>query len=254
MRPGPLLIAALVLAGAAVCVKLGLWQLTRYHEKRAALATIESAMAAPPAEVSAETSPAAIENHRVRLRGSFDPRVHILLAGRERNGAAGVHVVTPFVLEPRPGSADSPSQSPTAVLVDRGWLPADDAITARPQDTPEPDRHDLTGVARAMTKAPAGYPWRRLATEPDPVTLWSALLLDPDSIAARLPYPVAPFFVTELPGVGVPAQPARSAPEMPGASTHLSYAIQWFLFASILTLGPAFFAFSRRRAAAIASR
>lgn len=237
MRAGTLLAALLVVLGTAVCVRLGFWQLSRLAEKRAANAAMRAALAAPPVAVGAAIPPLdSVAQRRVKLDGRFDERIHFLLSGRAQGGLPGVHVVTPFI----------PEGSTEAVLVDRGWLHAPDAVRARPQDHPEPERREVLGFARPI---PGGdpMPWRRLATEPDTVTLWSARTLDADSLAARLPYTVAPFVVAELPGPGVPATPARAAPRPLNESTHWSYAAQWFLFGSILLFGSLMLAWSRRR-------
>lgn len=241
MRPRTLLALALVLLGTGVCARLGFWQLSRLAEKRAANAALRRALEAPP--VVAEGAPpplASVEQHRVQLSGRFDERVHILLSGRARGGSPGVHVVTPFLT-----AGDS-----AAVLVDRGWLFAPDAARARPQDHPEPPGRAVLGVARAIVRGQQGTPWRTLVTEPDTITLWSARTLDLDSLASRLPYAVAAYVVAELPGPGVPATPARAEPRPLDESMHWSYAIQWFLFGSILLFGSAFVAWSRRRPSA----
>ena len=238
MRAGTWLALALVLLGTGVCVRLGFWQLSRLEQKRAANAALRAAMDAPPVVVrGALPALADVVQRRVQLRGHYDERMHVLLSGRSSQHSPGVHVVTPLRL------ADG-----SAVLVDRGWLYAPDAVRARPQDHPEPGEHDVTGVARAIARGQRDQPWRHLTTEPDSVTLWSARTLDLDSLAARLPYAVAPYAIVELPGAGVPAQPARAAPTPLDETMHLSYAIQWFLFGSILLFGSAFVAWSRRRA------
>lgn len=238
MRPRTLLALALVLLGTGVCLRLGFWQVSRLAEKRAANAALRQALQAPPVVIEGAPPPlAAVESRRVLLAGRFDERVHILLSGRARGGAPGVHVVTPFL----------PEGETTAVLVDRGWLHAPDATRARPQDHREPPGRSVLGVARAIGRGQSGMPWRRLTTETDSVTLWSARTLDPDSVRGRLPYAVAPYVVAELPGAGVPAAPARAEPKPLDEAMHWSYATQWFLFGSILLFGSAFVAISRRR-------
>jgi cytochrome oxidase assembly protein ShyY1 len=68
--------------------------------------------------------------------------------------------------------------------------------------------------------------------------LWSARWLDPDSVAAAFPYRVAPLYVRQLPGPGVPARPAREPARIADPSIHLSYAAQWFFFALVALIGP----------------
>src|SRR5262249_14190846 len=83
----------------------------------------------------------------------------------------------------------------------------------------------------------------------DSFTVWSTPRLDPDSLRGRVPYALAPYVVRELPGPGVPAQPVRSDPHPYDETMHLSYAIQWFLFGSILLFRSLLLARSRRAAA-----
>src|SRR5262245_17228568 len=163
-------------------------------------------------------------------------------------GEPGVEVVTPLLV---PGAT-------TAILVNRGWLPADDAATARPQDHPEPGEQTIEGVAEAMKRG-AGPPGPRALTAPggaaagapagDSVALFTVRWLDADSIAPRLPYPIAAYVLRQRPGVGVPGLPRRSVRPLYDATMHLSYAIQWFLFAVLIPGGTAALAWSRRRRA-----
>jgi surfeit locus 1 family protein len=245
VRAGTWLALVLVLLGTGVCVRLGLWQLSRLQQKRAANAALRAAMDAPPVDIEAASVLEPLDQRRVRLRGRFDERVHVLLSGRARQHSPGVHVVTPFVIDARGQDVAGEAR---AVLVDRGWLSSPDAVRARPQDYPEPGEREVIGVARALAPGQPGLPWRRLPTEPDSITLWSARTLDVDSVAIHVHYAVPPYVVAELPGPGVPAQPARAAPTPLDESMHLSYAIQWFLFGSILLFGSAFVAWSRRHA------
>jgi cytochrome oxidase assembly protein ShyY1 len=80
----------------------------------------------------------------------------------------------------------------------------------------------------------------------DGLELWSTRTLDADSLKARFPYAIAPWVVRQLPGDGVPAEPVRTAPEPLDDLMHLGYAIQWFLFATILVFGSALVALRRR--------
>jgi surfeit locus 1 family protein len=100
------------------------------------------------------------------------------------------------------------------------------------------------GLAERMRAGVGGQPIRRLPG--DSTALYSTRWLDLDSLRTRLPYALAPFAIRQLPGPGVPAEPVRRAPEPLNEFTHVSYAIQWFLFAAILLVGTAVLARSRR--------
>lgn len=236
MRRGSLLVAVAVLVVATVCVSLGLWQLSRYREKQRLNQQTRAALRAPPVDATRHLPPLPeVRGRRVRLIGRYDETRQFLLAGRTHDSSPGVEVVTP--LRPEGGGP--------AVLVNRGWLYAGDAATALPQQYPEPGVHELVGLAQAL--APAGR-WGALrAVLRDSIELWSARTLDPDSVARQLPYPIAPYMVRALPAPGAPATPARSVPPELNEMMHLSYAVQWFLFAAIAVVGPLAFVWSRRR-------
>jgi surfeit locus 1 family protein len=221
---------------AAVCVRLGFWQISRLHEKRAENQHRATALAAPPVPVGAALVGAAERpGLKLEVRGRYDERHQILLSARPHNGSPGVHVVTPLLFEDGPG----------AVLVDRGFLYAGDAATARPQDYPEPGEQIVTGVAEPLRRGAGGAPLR--AIEQDSLTVWSARWLDIDTLKTRLPYAIAPWVVNQLPGAEVPSQPERIAPRPLDEIMHVSYAVQWFLFATILVVGSLIIALRSRR-------
>ncbi len=237
MKAGTLAALVLCLAAAGLCVRLGLWQVSRWHEKQARNAALRTALAAEPARV-AEPLPglAVVEDRRIEVFGTFDESRQVLLSGREQAELPGVEVVTPLVL-----AGDS-----VAVLVNRGWLYAPDAVHARPQEFREPGPRAVRGIARAMGRRGAGLPYFTLESDTSHA-LWSARSLDPDTLAVRFPYALARWFLLELPGKGVPEKPLRSPPRPLDEMMNLGYAIQWFVFAAILLIGSLAFAWSKRR-------
>jgi surfeit locus 1 family protein len=237
VKLGRLVGAVLLLVAAGVCIRLGIWQVSRLHQKQAMNAALREALAAPALTLGAVPAPPdSVRHRRVRARGRFDEKHQLLLVGRGHDGSPGVNVVTPLMLE-----------GGSAVLVDRGWIYAGDAATARPQEFPEPGVREVVGIADSLSRGRGGAPLRTL--EADSVTVWTARWMDFDTLAAHFPYRIAPYSIRQLPGEDVPEHPARSAPKPLDESMHVSYAAQWFLFASILLFGPAVVALSRRRAA-----
>ncbi len=236
MRVRDLVFGVLVLAVAVLCVRLGFWQVSRYHQKQRMNAALRATLAAPPVAIGAGAAPLdSVRDRRVRVAGAYDETRQVLLAGRVVEGTPGVEVVTPLVL------ADG-----SAVLVDRGWLPAADAVTADPGGSPEPGRRDVTGIARAIPRgAERGRPMRRIPSSAG--LAWSARALDLDSLAGRFPYALAPYVVSQAPGPGVPERPVRQPPQPFDEGMHVSYAIQWFAFAAILAGGLVALAVTRGR-------
>jgi len=230
-----LLVVVAVVSVSLVCVRLGAWQLSRLAEKRALNVALRAALAAPPFVVGAALPPAdSAVGRPVEFAGGLDERFHVLLRGRVRDGEPGVDVVTPFRL-----AGDS-----VAVLVERGWLAAADGASVEPSSIPADSSRSVIGIARAFEAGDPIPPLREIGNAERRV--WSAPRLDRDSLAVRLPYRIAPYFVVALPGSGAPPSPARRAPREHDEATHLGYAIQWFAIAAIVPAGAVLLARRRR--------
>ena len=211
---------------ALLCARLGVWQVSRLHQKHAIRLALAAAMNAQPV-VLGDSFRAfdEVRHRRVNATGHYDEGHQLLLTGMLRDGSPGVEVLTPLVLA-----------SGSAVMVDRGWLASEDALNARPQDFPEPGEQGVIGVADSIPAGRQGTPWRPLAGAEG--RTWSTHVLALDSLRARLPYAVAPYVLCQLPAAGLPPRPRRQAPEPPDEGMHLSYAVQWFLFAAAALVGP----------------
>jgi surfeit locus 1 family protein len=234
-----LLLGALVLAASATCVRLGFWQLARMHEKHALHAAQRARLARPPLELSTALPATPPETgSRVRLRGHWDASAHVLLSGRTHMGAAGVSLVSAVTLD-----------SGARLLVERGWIPADDARTAHPERDAD-SLADVTGVVLPLEHSPHPTPWVELASERPGTRLWSARALEADSTAARFAGAPRTWMVRALPSE--PHAAGAPTPEdyvVPDEAMHLSYAIQWFGFALIIGLGSLALALRRRNTA-----
>ena len=202
------LVVALVVA--AVCVRLGFWQLARLHERRARNAVVRAGLARPPVELAGKIPTDSVRNRRVHARGIYDYDHERLWRPRSFQEMPGVDLVTPLKL------ADG-----SAVLVDRGFVPSPDAYHVDQAAFREPDSASVVGLALT---APRGR------GDVDPATLGDSL-----------PYPLLPVVVQALPADS-PAARARDFPRrwpVPQLTDgpHLSYAIQWFSFAVIIVVG-----------------
>jgi surfeit locus 1 family protein len=238
MTRGSMLVAIAAILVAAVCTRLGFWQVSRYHEKHRQNLAMRAALSAPPLSGAPRLpSLAEAQGRRVRVRGHYDETRQFLIGGRSHDTSPGVEVVTPLI----------PDGGGPAVLVNRGWLYAADAATALPQRTPDPGTHDVVGLAQPFETAPGWGAMHRVPA--DSVELWSARALERDSVTARLPYAIAPFLLRALPAPDAPKSPLRSLPAERNEMMHVSYAVQWFLFAAIALIGPLVLSWSRRRAA-----
>jgi surfeit locus 1 family protein len=200
---------------AAVCARLGIWQVHRLRERRAANAVAQAARSAPIITLGAPPANADPVGRRVRVRGRYDHAHDIVLRGREYSGVPGVEIVSPLLLDSSAG----------AVLVNRGFVPAPDAATAYPDSLREPGEHWVEGIALPIGSG-GGLPLQRQEQGS-----WARL--DLPALRGRLPYPIRAFYIQQSPDTGLPRFPRRLDPPVLDDGPHLSYAIQWFAFAFI---------------------
>lgn len=226
MKPRILVFAALAIVLAAVFVRLGFWQLDRLSERRARNATLSSRLAEPPVEFSALRDTTGYR--RARVAGTPDYDNEIIYTGRSRNGSPGVYLVTPI----RRAGND------TAVAVVRGWVYAADAATIEPRPWREP-RTSYSGYV--------------LALPPGPATAASAAgrkvrVLTQAGVQQLVPYPLSPLYLVAQDSVSSDSTPARLGAPAIDNGPHLSYAIQWFCFATIAVAGAGIVIVRARRA------
>ncbi len=227
--PG-LLATLLVFAIAAVCVRLGFWQLDRLEERRVRNAQVSARLEAPPVPLDASPSDTTgWLNRRVTLAGVYDQDRTILYAGRAFGGVPGVHVLAPLAID----------GTNAHVLVNRGWLPAADAASpdlalAR---TSGPVR--VTGIVvpfpGGSSPVPRGVTVRPDTTGPAFRTTWFAI--DADAIRRQYPYALGSITIQLLPEPDASPWPARLPAPQVDQGPHLGYAVQWFSFALIAVVG-----------------
>lgn len=223
----PLWIAGIVLAlaGAVVFVNLGLWQLRRLDERRAINAAIIERSGADPAELGVLLAtygrdPEALEYRRATVTGRYDAAAEVLRVGTTRGGRSGSDVVTPL------------SSDGLTIAVDRGWVPIDLATLPVDGAAPPGGLVEVTGVLLAGETAGS------LGTPGDDGRYTTVGRIDLAALGPQWGGDVLPVYLLlasqDPPGGDLPAP--RAAPE-PSEGPHLSYAIQWFLFAAIVLIG-----------------
>lgn len=205
---GHLLVAAL----AAVFVILGFWQLSRLRQREAHNEGIRAQMRRPPAESLTQ----ARTWQRVRLRGTFDAAAQVLVAGKALKDRPGSYVLTPL------------RTSSGAVWVNRGWIPIEQASPP----APPAGIVEVRGVLE-----PPESPLPFTPKESPPGTLKTVTRVDVPRLARQIPYPVISDWMLATSPTGGPE--AVPLPEL-SQGPHLSYAIQWFLFAGVLLVGYGF--------------
>src|SRR5690606_6471819 len=233
-------LAAIVVA--AVCVRLGFWQLDRLEQRRAFNAAVAAAAAAPPLEIDsaiAEQLGATPEDflyRRAVVYGSYLPGHDHVLRGRSYQGSPGVHLVSTLALD----------DTPHLILVNRGWIPSANAATVDPRAFERKGPQRVEGVLQLLPDGISDA--ERLVIEVEGVPVSTRRRLDRSEIAAELDRPLLPLYL-EVTGDGsaLEARPPIPVPPPPlDEGPHLGYAIQWFSFAAIAIAGFTTLVFLRR--------
>jgi surfeit locus 1 family protein len=213
------LFVSLAVISAAVFVRLGFWQLSRREERRARNALVAARLDSTPVGVASLPKDTALARfRRVRVAGVPDYEHELVWAARTHKGSPGVNLLTPVRL---PGSD-------TAILLNRGWVYSGDGATVDLSKWRDRDSTFIGYVEELPSVAGASY-----TNRPSVIAR-----LSHDVVAKALPYPVAPVYVIVLSDSAIAADRiARlSAPPL-DEGPHLSYAFQWFAFATVALVG-----------------
>ena len=223
-----LLATLLVVAGAALCVRLGIWQLDRLEQRRAFNHQVESMRAMPVLDMNQELPEniSSMEWRVVKVRGKYDFANQVALRNQYYGSEYGYHLLTPLLFDGQ------------AILVDRGWIPAEGNSTPRDwQKYDAAEEINIHGqIRQGQTKPRFGGVADVVPSDGTRLEIWANA--DIERITKQLPYPALPIYIqpdedendTEPP---IPYQPTIELTEGP----HFGYALQWFSFATILLVG-----------------
>ena len=225
-----ILLLVLMLIVAAACVRLGIWQIDRLNQRLDRNAQIEARLSQPVVAFPPRLALDDQTYQRVSVVGRFDPGHAVLLENRPLNDQAGYHLLVPFQVN---GSGE-------VVLVDRGWIPFDQALDTDPTQLAAAATAD-TSVEGVLLPSQPEPLFKFLADQipgPGEAPLLSWRVVDLAGIQAQLPYSLYPLYLAQT----APAAENDSWPIPvfePDLSNgpHLSYAIQWFAFAAIALVG-----------------
>lgn len=226
----------IVILGTALCVRLGIWQLDRLEQRKSFNAHVEAMWAASPISLPDQLGDFPLEEMEYRAitaSGEFDYDHQVALRNQYWQNQYGYHLITPLVI----GEG-------IAVLVDRGWIPADN------NDAP----HDwqaypsgsgpvnISGIVRLGQETPdvGGRPDPTLEPGQSQLEFWNNVNVL--RLAEQMPYELVEVYIQVDPVIGdttfpIPVQPELELSEGP----HLGYAGQWFTFAALLFFGYPFF-------------
>ena len=223
-----------VFAGTALCIRLGIWQLDRLEQRRAFNAQVESMRAAElldlnqnlPADIS------SMEWRAVTVTGEYDFENQVVLRNQYNGDQYGYHLITPLLFKGK------------AVLVDRGWIPADG--NAAPEryawhQYNEAGQVTVTGQIRLGQDKPAiGGVADAEFSRGQRLDIWNNLNVT--RISEQSPYPLLPVYIQPNLDGNNSEPPIKYQPVVElTEGSHFGYALQWFAFAAILFVGYPFY-------------
>ena len=222
LPPGAGWVVLLGVAGVAIGVTAGVWQLGRANDKRELEARFAAATDAAPLVALAPGEPdPALRYRAIRLSGRYDTGHQVLLDNISHAQRPDYQVLTPFVT------------ATGTVLVNRGWVPADGdrrvlpdlAVPAGPRDVlGRIDWLPRPAIELASGPPARDEPWPRRLSFPSIPQLRDQLGISLAGYQVLLD-PAAPDgFVRDW-------HPGGISPER-----HLAYAVQWFGLAVTLVV------------------
>jgi cytochrome oxidase assembly protein ShyY1 len=221
-------VALLVALAVVGCITAGRWQFSRYEHREEAINTVKANYESVPVPLEellsspdAELDPSQPWT-RVEATGRYAPQYTALLRNRPINSTPSVHVLVPFV-----------TNSGHTLLVNRGWS-AQDTDFERPSVLPDPPAGEVTIVVHLRPSEPK-------PTRGAPVGQVQMIHV-PDAFAAGLEW--GSGTAGDLPGQyenvygsldseSPAATDYINPPPRPSTDpkNHLSYALQWWVFA-----------------------
>jgi surfeit locus 1 family protein len=226
----------LVVAGVALCIRLGIWQLDRLAWRQAFNQRVQAQMKAPPLDLSQAPHPDGwvdLEYRTIQATGTYDFSQEVLLRNQIFDNHLGYHVFTPLKI----------AGSDLSILVERGWIPVEEAGLPAREKFYEPGVVTVRGRLRRSLDAPeviGGATNPTLAPGQSRIEAWSFINIP--QIQQQTALKLAPVYVQQQPDPAWTKMPYRelNTPDL-SEGPHLGYALQWFAFATILGVGYPFF-------------
>jgi cytochrome oxidase assembly protein ShyY1 len=221
LRPKWIGFHLLVVVAIVAMINLGFWQLRRLDQRREFNATVEARYDAEPVPIdellTPDVVPDEVEWRPVTARGTYlgDETVHVV--NRSQNGRAGDNIVVPLEL------ADG-----RLLLVNRGFVPLGVVAPAAPEGGVE-----LVGRLRPSQERRLGQ-----LSDPGEGRLTEVQRVDIPRLAQQLDGELVDMYVDLI--RSDPADSPVVEPVTPpdlSEGSHLSYAVQWFIFSICVAVG-----------------
>ncbi|MFF2369354.1 SURF1 family protein [Agromyces sp. NPDC058110] len=230
---------ALVVVFAIVCCALGMWQFARRAEARAEIARIDAnydAQAVPVSDALPDLDGFEVDQRWqvVALSGEYLADEEVVVRNRPGQGGSGYEVLTPMLLD-----------DGDVFVIDRGWVAQ--GSDGRPSEYAAPPAGQVEVEARL--KAGEGQINGRTSAGDEFATI------DLDELAGRLDAPTytGAYGLLVQSGAEVAEPPIAASRPLRDEGPHLSYALQWFVFAVMGFVGLAWAANRERKSIAEAS-
>jgi len=235
LTPKWIFTSLLVVAGAALCIRLGFWQLDRLAWRQSFNARVEGQINAAPLNLNQDLPVDQLydmEYRSVTVTGKYDFSQEIILLNQVNDNRLGVHVFTPLILD---GGGE-------AILVERGWIPVAESSPQARRQYIETGPVAVKGVLRRPLETPdfGGVANPTLSPGETRLDAWNYINLK--QIQAQTTLQLLPVYIQQAPEATLTGYPVREVvmPEIT-EGPHLGYAVQWFSFATILGVGYPFF-------------
>lgn len=215
----------LVPVAVALCIWLSNWQWNRHLGRDVANTELSQnlAEAAIPVDQVVEVGQplrSGLDQRAVAATGIYDTSAEFLVRKRPLAGSNGYWVVTPLI-----------TPSGAALLVNRGWLKANGSAAATPEiPVAPPGLVTLNGRLRSSESGPQ--------QEPSDVPVGQVSALDANRAAAVAGRPTYSGYVDLVSSNPPQASGLTPIPQPEvGQGSHLSYSMQWIVFAIIFLVG-----------------
>jgi surfeit locus 1 family protein len=225
----------LVLAGTAVLVRLGIWQLDQLAQRREFNVYVITQVSMPSFELddtAMESALTLMEYRAVHVVGVYDFSQQVVLRNQVYQDKIGVNILTPLRI----------AGSNRAVMVNRGWIPIEDYLAGDLHPFDELGTVMVSGVIRLSQEKPDFGKISDPTPAPGAGRLEAWNLANIPRMDEQISYKLLPVYIQQSPEPAWTALPYRTTPNLElTEGPHQSYAIQWFSFAAVLFFGYPFF-------------
>ena len=211
---------AVAIVFAIACGFLSHWQFTRNEGRARQLALVEANYDRAPVPLSEVLSPgaelaASDEWMPVEVTGSYLADDELLVRNRPHGGTSAFEVLVPFRLD-----------DGRVLIVDRGWVPPGDPQPA-PDTVPAPPDGEVTVIVRLRPGEP--LPSGRTLEAGQVPTIHLPSIAEQVAAGDAIEMGAYGLMVSEDPAPASAPSPLEAPTDDPGP--HLSYAVQWIIFA-----------------------